>query len=195
PRRVAERREREPHLVPRPPPRRRDEGARLRTRHLLPLRARRGRRGGGRDRGGGDARRRGDARRGGDQRGTPRGRHRGRRRSGGRSRRVSGASVRRILALVLAATVDRAGPLRDKLVPLADGLADLSKDGVAYADGGDPASFARVLADVTAGWQRLRELTAALPKDDGLDGTIARGISYVVAAKSEKRSIVTAGPF
>src|SRR5207249_4807027 len=32
---------------------------------------------------------------------------------------------------VLTATVDRAGPLRDKLVPLADGLADLSKDGVA----------------------------------------------------------------
>ena len=96
---------------------------------------------------------------------------------------------------VLTATVDRAGPLRDKLVPLADGLADLSKDGVAYADGGDPASFARVLADVTAGWQRLRELTAALPKDDGLEGTIARGVSYVVAAKSEKRSIVTAGPF
>ena len=48
---------------------------------------------------------------------------------------------------------------------------------------------------MTAGWQRLRELTAALPKDDGLDGTIARGVSYVVAAKSEKRSIVTAGPF
>src|SRR2546423_13688667 len=60
---------------------------------------------------------------------------------------------------VLTATVDRAGPLRDKLVPLADALADLSKDGVAYADGADPASFARVLADVTAGWQRLRELT------------------------------------
>ncbi len=55
-------------------------------------------------------------------------------------------------ATVLAGTLDRTGPIREKLVPLADGLSDLARDGVAYADGADPAAFARVVSDVTAGW-------------------------------------------
>src|SRR5207248_1601498 len=71
-------------------------------------------------------------------------------------------------ATVLAATLDRTGPIREKLVRLADGLSDLARDGASYADGGDPAAFARVITDVGAGWQRLRDLSATLPKDDAL---------------------------
>src|SRR5207249_11082622 len=81
---------------------------------------------------------------------------------------------------VLAATLDRSGPIRDRLVPLADGLADLAKDAGAYADGGDPATFARVISGVTAGWERLRDLSAVVAKDDALQNTIARGTSFVV---------------
>jgi hypothetical protein len=96
---------------------------------------------------------------------------------------------------VLSATIDRSGPIRDKLVPLADGLIDLGKDGQSYGDGGDPAAFARVLTDVTAGWQRLRDLAAVLPRDDALQATLTRGTSFAVTAKAEPRSIITAGPF
>jgi hypothetical protein len=96
---------------------------------------------------------------------------------------------------VLAATLDRTGPVRERLVPLADGLSDLARDGESYADGGDPAAFARVITDVTAGWQRLRDLTTVLPKDDTLNATIARGMSFTVAAKSATQSTITIGPY
>ena len=98
-------------------------------------------------------------------------------------------------AAVLAGTLDRTGPIREKLVPLADGLSDLARDGGTYADGGDPAAFARVISDVTAGWQRLRDLSTALPKDDALQSTIARGMSYVVTSKSSTQSTITTGPY
>jgi hypothetical protein len=98
-------------------------------------------------------------------------------------------------AAVLAATLDRTGPVREKLVPLADGLSDLARDGETYADGGDPAAFARVLSDVTAGWQRLRDLSTTLPKDDALQNTIARGMSFVVTSKSSTQSTITTGPY
>jgi hypothetical protein len=98
-------------------------------------------------------------------------------------------------AAVLAATLDRTGPIREKLVPLADGLSDLARDGVTYADGGDPAAFVRVISDVTAGWQRLRDLSTTLPKDDALQSTIARGMSFVVTSKSSTQSTITTGPY
>ena len=98
-------------------------------------------------------------------------------------------------AAVLSGTLDRTGPIREKLVPLADGLSDLSRDGETYADGGDPAAFARVISDVTAGWQRLRDLSTTLPKDDALQSTIARGMSYVVTSKSSTQSTITTGPY
>jgi hypothetical protein len=96
---------------------------------------------------------------------------------------------------VLTATLDRSGPIRDKLVPLADGLTDLGKDSQSYGDGGDPAAFARAVTDVTAGWQRLRDLAAVLPKDDALQAMVGRGTSFVVTAKAEPRSTITVGPF
>jgi hypothetical protein len=98
-------------------------------------------------------------------------------------------------ATVLTNTLDRTGPIREKLVPLADGLSDLGRDGEAYADGGDPAAFARVISDVTAGWQRLRDLSTTLPKDDALQATIARGMSFVVTSKSSTISTITTGPY
>ena len=98
-------------------------------------------------------------------------------------------------ASVLAGTLDRTGPIREKLVPLADGFSDLARDGETYADGADPAAFARVLTDVTAGWQRLRDLSTALPKDAALEGTIARGMSFVVTSKSSTQSTITTGPY
>jgi hypothetical protein len=104
-------------------------------------------------------------------------------------------SISAFSAGVLGGTIDHVGPLRDRLVPLADGLADLGKDSEAYADAGDPAAFARVISGVTEGWQRLRDLSASLPKDDALQSTIARGTSFVVMAKSATRSTVTAGPY
>jgi hypothetical protein len=98
-------------------------------------------------------------------------------------------------AAVLAGTLDRTGPIREKLVPLADGLSDLARDGETYADGADPAAFARVVSDVTAGWQRLRDLSTTLPKDDPLQKTIARGMSLVVTSKSSTQSTITTGPY
>src|SRR2546422_5927149 len=109
--------------------------------------------------------------------------------------RGTAATISAFNATVLAGTLDRTGPIREKLVPLADGLSDLARDGQSYADGGDPAAFARVITDVTAGWQRLRDLSATLPKDDALQGTIARGMSFVVTSKSSTLSTITTGPY
>ena len=109
--------------------------------------------------------------------------------------RGTAATISTFNATVLAATLDRTGPIREKLVPLADGLSDLARDGQSYADGGDPAAFARVITDVGAGWQRLRDLSTTLPKDDALQSTIARGMSFVVTSKSSTQSTITTGPY
>jgi hypothetical protein len=109
--------------------------------------------------------------------------------------RRTAKSIASLNAGVLTATLDRAGPIRDKLVPLADGLSDLARDGEAYGDGGDPAALARVVSGVTAGWQRLRDLSGALPKDDALQSTIARGTSFTVTATSATFSTITTGPY
>ncbi|MEK6207439.1 MAG: hypothetical protein AABM32_07340 [Chloroflexota bacterium] len=109
--------------------------------------------------------------------------------------RSTAKTISSFSATVLTGTLDRSGPIREKLVPLADGLSDLGRDGGTYADGGDPAAFARVISDVTAGWQRLRDLSTTLPKDDALQATIARGMSFVVTTKSSTQSTITTGPY
>ena len=109
--------------------------------------------------------------------------------------RGTAATISAFNAAVLKGTIDRTGPIREKLVPLADGLSDLARDGQSYADGGDPAAFARVITDVSAGWQRLRELSSTLPKDDALQATISRGTSFVVTSKSSTQSTITTGPY
>jgi hypothetical protein len=109
--------------------------------------------------------------------------------------RATAKTISSFNAAVLAGTLDRTGAIRERLVPLADGLSDLSRDVETYADGGDPAAFTRVLSDVTAGWQRLRDLSTALPKDAALQGTIARGMSFVVMSNSSTQSTITTGPY
>jgi len=109
--------------------------------------------------------------------------------------RGTAAAISAFNASVLAGTLDRTGPIREKLVPLADGLSDLARDGGSYADGADPAAFARVITDVSAGWQRLRDLSTTLPKDDTLQTTIKRGTSFVVTSKSSTQSTITTGPY
>jgi hypothetical protein len=96
---------------------------------------------------------------------------------------------------VVAATVDTVGPVRDRLVALADGLTDLSRDALTYADVRDPAALARVFAGVERGWASLRELTSALPADTALRAAIDRGTSIKSTASSKQRFTLNVGPY
>ena len=96
---------------------------------------------------------------------------------------------------VVAATVDTVGPVRDRLVALADGLTDLSRDALAYADARDPAALSRVLAGVEHGWASLRELASALPADPALTAAIDRGTSIKSTASSKQQFTLTVGPY
>jgi sporulation related protein len=96
---------------------------------------------------------------------------------------------------VVAATVETVGPVRDRLVALADGLTDLSRDALAYADGRDPAALARVLAGVERGWASLRELTSSMPADPALAAAIERGTSIKSTASSKNVFTLTVGPY
>ncbi|MBU6424167.1 MAG: hypothetical protein KGQ88_09055, partial [Chloroflexi bacterium] len=108
----------------------------------------------------------------------------------------STTSIQRFSAAALAATIDRAGPLRDRLVTLADGLTDVSNDADTYAAGGDPQVFARVVADVVRAWDDLRAIQRmGRPVDNELARTIARGSSFVVEASAKDVYAVTAGPY
>ena len=94
-----------------------------------------------------------------------------------------------------AASADRQGPVRDRMLALADGLVLLGREVTAYADGGDPATFARVISEVAASWQRLSGLASSLPPDEAVARSIARGTSFVVTAVPSKVFSVTIGPY
>ena len=96
---------------------------------------------------------------------------------------------------VVAATVDTVGPTRDRLVALADGLTDLSRDALAYADGRERAALARILSGVQRGWAGLRELVSVMPADASLRAAIDRGTSIKSSATSTQRFTLTVGPF
>jgi hypothetical protein len=96
---------------------------------------------------------------------------------------------------VVALTVDAVGPVRDRLVALADGLTDLSRDGLAYADGRDPAALSRILSGVERGWASLRELASVLPADPALKATLDRGASITATATVKQRFILSVGPY
>ncbi|HUG07087.1 MAG TPA: hypothetical protein VMQ78_11135 [Candidatus Limnocylindria bacterium] len=96
---------------------------------------------------------------------------------------------------VVAATVDTVGPVRDRLVALADGLTDLSRDALAYADARQPAALSRVFAGVDRGWASLRELASVMPADATLRAAIDRGTSINATAASKQLFTLTAGPY
>ena len=109
--------------------------------------------------------------------------------------RAAVRGLRGFTSRVLAATVNATGPTRDRLVSLADVANELANDAGTYADTGNAAAFAKVVGDLTGSWQRLRELAATLPADPDLERTIARGVSFTVAARAETVYVVTAGPY
>lgn len=111
---------------------------------------------------------------------------------------VARSSVRGINGLAsetTAAAADRRGPVRERLLALADGLVVLGREVTAYVDGSEAAAFARVVSGVGVGWQRLSELVAALPPDDELGRTIARGTSFTVSVRADRVFAVTVGPY
>ena len=94
-----------------------------------------------------------------------------------------------------AGAADRRGPVRERLLALADGLVVLGRDLSAYADATDAATLARVISGVATGWQRLSDLTGALPPEDEVARTISRGTSFVVTARAERVFSLTVGPY
>lgn len=96
---------------------------------------------------------------------------------------------------IVAEVVDTAGPVHDRLVPLADTLGQLRKDALAYADGRTPDAFARVLAGVDRSWTQLQDLESLLKDDNTLDQTITRGTSMKSSAGPAQRALVAVGPF
>ena len=111
---------------------------------------------------------------------------------------VARAQAARITAnttKVVAATVQTVGPTRDRLVALADGLTDLSRDALAYADGRERAALARILSGVERGWAGVRELVSVMPADASLRAAIDRASSIRSSATSTQRFTLTIGPF
>ena len=96
---------------------------------------------------------------------------------------------------VVGVSVDAVGPIRDRLVALADGLTDLSRDALTYGDVRDPAALSRVFSGVERGWASLRELASVLPADAALKATIDRGTSITSTASSKQRFTLNVGPY
>jgi hypothetical protein len=95
----------------------------------------------------------------------------------------------------LSATANAAGPVRDAVVSLADSLTDLSKDAGSYADGADPAVFAKTLGDVSTSWDRVLALAVKLPLDTELQKTVNRGKSFTASSSSAAVFALQAGPY
>ena len=100
-----------------------------------------------------------------------------------------------ITSTSLSAASNAAGPVRDAVVSLADSLNDLAKDAGTYADGRDPAVFAKTTGDVTTSWDRVVGLAVKLPLDTELQKTVNRGRSFTVTATSAAQFALQAGPY
>ncbi|MDP9265344.1 MAG: hypothetical protein M3O91_04390 [Chloroflexota bacterium] len=109
--------------------------------------------------------------------------------------RAAGKAIADEAASAVSATASAKGTLRDRVVGLADALTDLARDAGAYADGADPASFARAVDDVRTCWARLRALADGLPADAALQRTIERGTSFRVFSEPSVAFALTVGPF
>ncbi|MDP9245878.1 MAG: hypothetical protein M3O64_04420 [Chloroflexota bacterium] len=95
----------------------------------------------------------------------------------------------------LSVSSNAVGPVRDAVVLLADALTDLTKDAGTYADGADPAVFAKTIGDVNTCWDRVLALAAKLPVDAALQRTVTRGRSFSVSTTSEALFALQAGPY
>ena len=104
-------------------------------------------------------------------------------------------SINLFTSETVAATADAEGPVRERLIAFADGLTVLGRDVTTYADGSDRAVLGRVVAGVATGWQRLSELARALPRDEQLEQTIARGTSFVVTSRTDRVFVLAVGPY
>lgn len=114
----------------------------------------------------------------------------------GQIARTSAARIQKFTGNALSATLDSSGPVKERVVALSDGLVELARDANTYADGGDPAVFARVVARVRRGWEDLRALHRVVrPSDEHVAQVIARGSTFTVEAVPSRVSVVTAGPF
>ncbi len=109
--------------------------------------------------------------------------------------RVQAQAIADETTKIVASTASAAGPVRDRLVTLADAIGDLRTDALLYADGRDPELLARVFADIERGWTLLRELDALLKDDAALDAAIARGTSFKAVVQASPRFVLTVGPF
>lgn len=110
--------------------------------------------------------------------------------------RDSAANIQRFTGNALGATLDASGPVRDRLVALADTLVDVSRSSTRYADGGDPAAFAEVVGGVRQAWKDLESLALMVsPANPDLMATIERGSSFQVAATPGKVYAIRVGPF
>ncbi len=96
---------------------------------------------------------------------------------------------------IIAVAVDSNGPIRDRLVTLADALGVLRTDALTYADAGEPEALARIIKDVDTGWGLLRDVESLLKDDGTLDKTAERGLSMKATATPGKRALVTIGPY
>jgi len=110
--------------------------------------------------------------------------------------RASAARIQKLTGAALTATLEASGPIKERIVVLSDGLVDLARDANAYADGGDAAVFARVVAGVARGWDDLRALNrVSRSADEELTALIARAPTYTVDARTERVQTLTVGPF
>ncbi len=100
-----------------------------------------------------------------------------------------------ITSTSLSVSSNAVGPVRDAVVSLADSLTDLTKDAGTYADGADPALFAKTTGDVNTCWERVLALAAKLPTDDALQNTVTRGRSFTVTSTSDPVFALRVGPY
>lgn len=103
--------------------------------------------------------------------------------------------VSALTSTALAASANAAGPVRDGVVALADALNEVTKDTQAFADGGEPAAFAKAVGEVAAAWTKLGGLADRLAPDADLQRAIARGRSFTVTVRADPAYVVTAGPY
>lgn len=104
-------------------------------------------------------------------------------------------SINDLTGRTVAATADRAGPVRDALLTIADEMTVLGRELSVFTGGDEPAALERVFRQVAGCWQRLEALARALPADPDLTRTIARGTSFTASATPQLVYALTIGAY